>query len=337
MNIQQNKDLTDFNTFRVKVTADYFVEVTTEKELEDAIEFTFVKKIPYQILGGGSNVLFVRNFQGMIIHIRNKGIFWGEYVDNEKQTIDVSAGEDWHNFVTSCLDRNLYGLENLALIPGTVGGAPIQNIGAYGVEVKDLIKSVRVFDVIERKWLNLLNQDCGFNYRSSVFRSSSRYVVFRVLFDLDRQWKPKLSHKELSEKLHYRKIEAADIFDEVCKIRSTKLPDPRVDGNAGSFFKNPFISVGELNRLSSDFPEIPFYSTHDPDTVKIPAAWLLDNLGWKGKNLGDALVSANHALVIINQGGATGRQIYDLAKEMSLSVFNKYGITLVPEVKIIDP
>ena len=147
-----------------------------------------MKKIPYQILGGGSNVLFVRNFQGMIIHIRNKGIFWGEYVDNEKQTIDVSAGEDWHNFVTSCLDRNLYGLENLALIPGTVGGAPIQNIGAYGVEVKDLIKSVRVFDVIERKWLNLLNQDCGFNYRSSVFRGSSRYVVFSVLFELDRQW-----------------------------------------------------------------------------------------------------------------------------------------------------
>ncbi len=336
MNIQQNKDLTDFNTFRVKVTADYFVEVTTEEELEDALDFSFTKNIPYQILGGGSNILFVKDFQGVIIHINNKGILWGEHADDERIKVNVAAGEDWHNFVILCLSKNLYGLENLALIPGTVGGAPIQNIGAYGVEVKDLIESVRVFDVLEKTWLKLLSQECAFNYRSSLFRGSNRYVVFSVLFELGRKWEPKLSHKELSDKFRCKKIEPLDVFEEVCRIRTAKLPDPTVDGNAGSFFKNPFVPVSELNRLSSEFPEIPFYNTNDPNTVKIPAAWLLDNLGWKGKNLGSAVVSSNHALVIVNQGNASGEQIYDLAREMSLSVFDKYGITLAPEVKIID-
>lgn len=336
MNIQKNIDLTDFNTFKVSITADYYAEISSERDLEDILDFTSTEKIPFHILGGGSNILFVKDFQGMIIHVKNRGILWDENTDSEKERVDVSAGEDWHNFVISSLNKKFYGLENLALIPGMVGGAPIQNIGAYGVEVKDLIKSVKVFDVIERKWLTLSNQDCGFNYRNSIFRTSDRYIVYSVVFELTRQWKPKLHHKELYEKFHCKTIGALDVFNEVCRIRSTKIPDPKIKGNAGSFFKNPFISINELNRLTSEFPEIPFYNTNDPDIVKVPAAWLLDNLGWKGKNYGGAFVSSDHALVIVNQGNATGEQIYNLARQMSSSVFDKYGITLVPEVKIID-
>ena len=155
MDIQKNKDLIDFNRFGIKATADYYVEVTSEHEIEAALDFVYAEKVPYLILGGGSNILFVNNFHGMIIHIKNKGIFWDSSLDNQKQRVDVSAGENWHNFVVLCLSKNLHGLENLAMIPGTVGGAPIQNIGAYGVEVKDLIESVKVFDLTRKKWLIL--------------------------------------------------------------------------------------------------------------------------------------------------------------------------------------
>ena len=336
MDIQKNKDLIDFNSFVIKATADYYVEVTSEHEIEAALDFVYAEKVPYLILGGGSNILFVNNFHGMIIHIKNKGIFWDSSLDNQKQRVDVSAGENWHNFVVLCLSKNLHGLENLALIPGTVGGAPIQNIGAYGVEVKDLIESVKVFDLTRKKWLILSNQDCGFGYRNSILRTSNRYIVYTVTFELERQWNPRLHHRELYERFHTKKTKAADIFNEVCRVRRTKLPDPKIKGNAGSFFKNPIISMSELDRLNSDCPGIPFYKTNDPDAVKVPAAWLLDNLGWRGKSLGGASVSTNHALVIVNQARATGRDIYDLAMEMSSSVFDNFEITLIPEVKIID-
>ena len=336
MNIEKFKDLSNLNTFGVRIIADYYAAVTSEEELEEALNFASFKNVSCQILGGGSNTLFVNNYRGMIIHIVNKGIRWNKDSNDIKQKVEVSAGEDWHSFVQSCLKRNLYGLENLALIPGTVGGSPIQNIGAYGVEVKDFIMSVRVFDQVKKNWVMFSNEDCGFSYRDSVFKNSNRYIVFSVLFNLNRRWKPNLDHEELFKRFSNNKVKVGDVFDEVCNLRSSKLPDTKEQGNAGSFFKNPIISKDDFNDLNSKFPDMPAYNIDEKGEVKIPAAWLLDELGWRGKRVGDAAVSHKHALIIINNGNATGKDIMNLAGEMSATVYDRYGISLKPEVKIID-
>ena len=335
MKIQKKKNLTSLNTFKVNATADFFAEITSEQELEEALDYASARSIPFEIIGGGSNILFAQDFKGMVIRVRNKGILWDKVKDSHKQKVTVSAGEDWHNFVTRCLEKNLYGLENLALIPGTVGGAPIQNVGAYGVEVKEFILSVKVFDVIEKRWLSIEKKNCGFGYRSSIFKTSDRFIIFSVIFELVRNWEPRLNHKELSAKFVSKQATASVVFDEVCKLRSKKLPDPSVIGNAGSFFKNPIIPASEFRKLKTKFPDIPFYETDNSSFLKIPAAWLLDYLGWKGKTLKGASVSPKHALVIINSGNASAENILDLAKKMSSSVLDNFGIMLVPEVKII--
>ena len=335
MKIQRKQNLTFLNTFKVHATADFFTEVTSENDLEEALDYASVRSIPYEIIGGGSNVLFAQDFNGMVICIRNKGMVWDKFKDSDKQRVSVSAGENWHSFVTQCVEKNAYGLENLALIPGTVGGAPIQNIGAYGVEVKEFISSVKAYDVIEKKWLIILREDCGFDYRSSIFKTTDRFIILNVVFELVRNWKPRLNHKELSAKFIDRNATASVVFDEICKLRSEKLPDPSLTGNAGSFFKNPIVNVNEFKELKIKYPDIPHYKTDTSGVLKIPAAWLLDYLGWKGKALGGASVSSKHALVIVNSNSASGANILDLAKEMSSSVLDNFGIILTPEVKII--
>ena len=335
MKIQKKKNLTFLNTFKVCATADFYAEITSEQELEEALDYASARSIPFETIGGGSNILFSQDFKGMVIHVRNQGILWDKVKDSAKQKITVSAGENWHNFVARCLRKNLYGLENLALIPGSVGGAPIQNIGAYGVEVKEFISCVKVYDVIEKKWLSIDGKNCGFDYRSSIFKISDRYIIFSVIFELFRNWEPRLNHKELSSKFSSRNATASDVFDEVCKLRSKKLPDPNITGNAGSFFKNPIIHSNEFKKLRIQFPDIPCYKTDNSSFLKIPAAWLLDYLGWKGKTLQGASVSSKHALVIVNLGNASGENILDLAKKMSSSVLDNFGIMLIPEVKII--
>ena len=335
MKIQKKKNLISLNTFKVNATADFFAEITSEQELEEALDYASARSIPFEIIGGGSNILFAQDFKGMVIRVRNKGILWDKVKDSDKQKVTASAGEDWHKFVTRCLEKNLYGLENLALIPGTVGGAPIQNIGAYGVEVEEFISGVKVFDVIEKKWISIERKNCGFDYRSSIFKTSDRFIIFSVIFELVRNWEPRLSHKELSAKFVSKKATASVVFDEICKLRNKKLPDPSVIGNAGSFFKNPIIPISKFEKLKTKFPDIPFYETENSSFLKIPAAWLLDHLGWKGKTLEGASVSPKHALIIINSGNASGRNILDLAKKMSSSVLDNFGIMLVPEVRII--
>ena len=263
MKIQKKKNLTSLNTFKVHATADFFAEITSEQELEQALDYASARSIPFEIIGGGSNILFAQDFKGMVIRIRNKGILWDKVKGSDKQKVTASAGEDWHKFVTRCLEKNLYGLENLALIPGTVGGAPIQNIGAYGVEVEEFISSVKVFDVIEKKWISIERKNCGFDYRSSIFKTSDRFIIFSVIFELVRNWEPRLNHKELSAKFFSKKATASVVFDEVCKLRSKKLPDPSVIGNAGSFFKNPIIPMNEFKKLKTKFPDIPFYKTEN--------------------------------------------------------------------------
>ena len=274
MKIQKKKNLTSLNTFKVNATADFFAEITSEQELEEALDYASARSIPFEIIGGGSNILFAQDFKGMVIRIRNKGILWDKVKDSDKQKVTASAGEDWHKFVTRCLEKNLYGLENLALIPGTVGGAPIQNIGAYGVEVEEFISSVKVFDVIEKKWISIERKNCGFDYRSSIFKTSDRFIIFSVIFELVRNWEPRLNHKELSAKFFSKKATASVVFDEVCKLRSKKLPDPSVIGNAGSFFKNPIIPINEFEKLKTKFPDIPFYETDNSSFLKIPACLL---------------------------------------------------------------
>ena len=335
MKIQKKKNLTSLNTFKVNATADFFAEITSEQELEEALDYASARSIPFEIIGGGSNILFAQDFKGMVIRVRNKGILWEKAKDSDRQKVTASAGEDWHNFVTRCLEKNLYGLENLALIPGTVGGAPIQNIGAYGVEVEEFISGVKVFDVIEKKWISIERKNCGFSYRNSIFKTSDRFIIYNVIFDLVRNWEPRLNHKELSAKFVSKKTTAAVVYDEICKLRNKKLPDPSVIGNAGSFFKNPIIPISKFEKLKTKFPDIPFYETENSSFLKIPAAWLLDYLGWKGKTLGGASVSPKHALIITNSGNASGENILDLAKKMSSSVFDNFGIMLVPEVRII--
>ena len=335
MKIQKKKNLTSLNTFKVNATADFFAEITSEQELEEALDYASARSIPFEIIGGGSNILFAQDFKGMVIRVRNKGILWGKVKDSDKQKVTASAGEDWHKFVTRCLEKNLYGLENLALIPGTVGGAPIQNIGAYGVEVEEFISGVEVFDVIEKKWISIDRKNCGFSYRNSIFKTSDRFIIYSVIFELVRSWEPRLNHKELSAKFVSKKATASVVFDEICKLRNKKLPDPSVIGNAGSFFKNPIIPISKFEKLKTKFPDIPFYETENSSFLKIPAAWLLDYLGWKGKTLEGASVSPNHALIITNSGNASGENILDLAKKMSSSVLDNFGIMLVPEVRII--
>ena len=335
MKIQKKKNLTSLNTFKVHATADFFAEITSEKELEEALDYASARSIPFEIIGGGSNILFAQDFKGMVIRIRNKGILWDKVKDSDKQKVTASAGEDWHKFVTRCLEKNLYGLENLALIPGTVGGAPIQNIGAYGVEVEEFISGVEVFDVIEKKWISIDRKNCGFSYRNSIFKTSDRFIIYSVIFELVRSWEPRLNHKELSAKFVSKKATASVVFDEICKLRNKKLPDPSVIGNAGSFFKNPIIPISKFEKLKTKFPDIPFYETETSSFLKIPAAWLLDYLGWKGKTLEGASVSPKHALIITNSGNASGENILDLAKKMSSSVLDNFGIMLVPEVRII--
>ena len=237
MKIQKKKNLTSLNTFKVNATADFFAEITSEQELEEALDYASARSIPFEIIGGGSNILFAQDFKGMVIRVRNKGILWDKVKDSDKQKVTASAGEDWHKFVTRCLEKNLYGLENLALIPGTVGGAPIQNIGAYGVEVEEFISGVEVFDVIEKKWISIERKNCGFSYRNSIFKTSDRFIIYNVIFELVRNWEPRLNHKELSAKFVSKKATASVVFDEICKLRNKKLPDPSVIGNAGSFLR----------------------------------------------------------------------------------------------------
>lgn len=335
MKIQKKKNLTSLNTFKVNATADFFAEITSEQELEEALDYASARSIPFEIIGGGSNILFAQDFNGMVIRVQNKGILWDKVQDSDKQKVTASAGEDWHKFVTLCLEKNLYGLENLALIPGTVGGAPIQNIGAYGVEVKEFISGVKVFDVIEKKWISIERKNCGFSYRNSIFKTSDRFIIYNVIFELVQKWEPRLNHKELSAKFVSKKATASVVFDEICKLRNKKLPDPSVIGNAGSFFKNPIIPISKFEKLKTKFPDIPFYETENSSFLKIPAAWLLDYLGWKGKTLEGASVSPKHALIITNSGNASGENILDLAKKMSSSVLDNFGIMLVPEVRII--
>ena len=339
MTIQQNVDLLPYNTFRIQAFAKYF---TTIKSIEDA-KALFASEIfgseRHFILGGGSNVLLTKNFDGLVVKVE---ILGKEIIreDEESVTLRVGAGENWHAFVMYCVDRNFGGLENLSLIPGTVGAAPMQNIGAYGVEIKKNILGVEAVEIGTSDVRYFDTEACKFGYRESIFKQEvkDQFLISSVTLKLTKR-----DHifnttygaiDETLKKFDVKTLSLKAISDAVIYIRSHKLPDPSRIGNAGSFFKNPSIQADLMDFIKKDYPSIPsFPSTHG--LVKIPAAWLIEQCGWKGKTFDSIGVHQHQALVLVNYGGGEGEKIWELAMKIKESVKEKFNVILQPEVNVI--
>lgn len=334
LRIQNNFDLSAFTTMGVKANAAFFVEVDSLTLLKKALEFAKSKNLKILILGGGSNILFINNFDGIVILNSLKGM---EFISDTK--LKVSGGENWHKLVLFCVQHNLWGIENLSLIPGSVGAAPIQNIGAYGVELKDVFVSLEALMISTGEIQTFSNADCKFGYRDSIFKNELKgeAIIVSVTLSLLKQKNANTSYKALADLILEKGIidpTIKDISDAVIEIRSSKLPDPKEIGNTGSFFKNPVISIEKYNQLLAEFPKLPSYPISE-DEVKVPAGWLIDKAGWKGKRVGEAGVHDKQALVLVNHGNATGEEIWNLATQIRLSIQKKFGILLTPEVNII--
>lgn len=336
--IIENSSLKDFTTLALNVKAKRLIKILNLKDLE--YYFTENKNPIFYVLGGGSNVLFLHDFDGDILKINLKGISIKR--ENENHIwIKAAAGENWHEFVVSCLAKDFGGLENLSLIPGTVGASPIQNIGAYGVEVKDHIESVEAFDIETLTLKTFYNDECHFGYRESVFKRSLRgkFIVTAVTFKLTKKnHELRISYGAIQQELMGKDIKKPtiqDISNAVINIRSSKLPDPKICPNTGSFFKNPIVSKEIYLELKQKYPEIPHYLVDDT-LVKIPAGWLIEKAGWKGKQVGKVGVHHKQALVLINPDFGTGKEVYDFSTEIIQSIKNQFGIELEREVNVID-
>ena len=330
---QKNTSLLSYNSFHFDVNASELVSVKSVNELQELLH----TKTPLLVLGGGSNILLTRNVDGLVVKIDILGI---EEVkeDNTHIYVRVGAGENWHSFVEYTMKRNWGGLENLSLIPGNVGAAPIQNIGAYGVELKDSFYELEAYDRKEKKVYSFAVNDCRFAYRDSIFKSAEkgRYIILNVTFILRKTPVLHTSYGAIREELKIMEVKSPtiqDISTAVIKIRRSKLPDPADIGNAGSFFKNPVVDQSKFLSLSSKYSEMPAYP-HEDQSVKLAAGWLIEQCGWKGYRKGDAGVHKDQALVLVNYGKATGREILDLSEKINLSVTKKFGIHLDSEVNI---
>ena len=335
--MQQNKSLKAFNTFGVESHAEWFVEARTADEVWSCLE-TFRDK-PIMVLGGGSNLLLTKDLSGVVLKISLKGIAVVQESENHV-VLEVQAGEVWHDIVQYCLEQDYGGIENLALIPGQMGTAPIQNIGAYGVELKDVFDSCVALNrnTGQKEVFNL--DDCHFGYRESVFKNElkNQYVILSVRVRLTkRQHELKLDYGSISGVLQQQGVKNPSIrqvAQAVIAIRQSKLPDPKILGNSGSFFKNPIVSEAEVNRLQGLYPDLPSYQAGN-HLKKIPAGWLIQHAWYKGYRQGDAGVHENQALVLVNYGEATGLEIKELAQTIQEKVFHDFGIKLTPEVNII--
>lgn len=332
---QENYSLLAHNTFGIDVKARCFLEYHSVDELRDLIAQGLITK-PYLHIGGGSNLLFTKDYPGTILHSRIGGI---EVLDeNEDEVhVQVGAGVEWDALVAECVRRGWYGAENLSLIPGEVGASAVQNIGAYGVEVKDLITFVKTVNI--RGEARVYSSDeCRYAYRSSIFKSAEMKGVFvtQVCFRLSKREYYTLDYGTIRQELEKldKEITLETVRRVIIEIRKSKLPDPKVTGNAGSFFMNPIVSRERFEALQKQYPHMPFYAMAD-GTVKIPAGWMIDQCGWKGKALGPAAVHPNQALVLVNCGGATGHDILALSDAVRASVSDKFGIDIHPEVNFV--
>lgn len=334
--LEQNKELLPFNTFGLAAKAAHYAVVTTTSDVRSAI-LGGIR--PIRVLGGGSNILFTQNVEGILLknEIMGKEIVrrWPNRVH-----VRVGGGENWHQFVLWAVENNLGGIENLSLIPGTVGASPIQNIGAYGVEIKDVFVRLRAIDLETGKERVFSKKECAFGYRDSVFKreAKGRYLIKEVVFSLTtQQHRINTSYGDISKTLETLGITTpptiADISRAVVHIRSSKLPDPQKIGNCGSFFKNPELPAAVLTEIRREYPQAPGYDLPD-QRVKIPAGWLIEQCGWKGKRVGNTGCYEKQALVLVNHGGATGSEALQLAQDIIASVKARFGVELEPEVNI---
>ena len=338
MTLIENCSIKPYTTFGIEAKARYFVRVSTVEELSEALNHPLVAGLPVLILGGGSNLLFTKDYEGLVVKIEFKGIS----VDHQnKETVLVSAGagEDWDNFVSFCVGKGYAGLENLSLIPGVVGTCPVQNIGAYGVEVKDTIEHVTVYDRNSGQICVLTNTECHFGYRESIFKyaAKGRYIITSVAFRLSLNPVFHTQYGAITTELAtmgVSNLSLAAIRNAVISIRTHKLPDPLFFGNAGSFFKNPTVDAFQYERLCDSFPGIVAYELSD-GYYKLAAGWLIEQCGWKGSRKGDAGVHSHQALVLVNYGQATGAEMLELATAVQSSVKAKFDIDLEMEVNVI--
>ena len=337
MNIQYNYPLLAHNTFGMDVEASVFVEYESVTELKEILLHQLCPEGKWLHIGGGSNLLFTGDFDGMILHSAIKGF---EVVsENEDEVlVRAGAGEVWDDFVAYTVEKGWYGAENLSLIPGEVGASAVQNIGAYGVEAKDLIVKVATIEVATGKERVFGNEECGYAYRESVFKHAlkGKYIVTYVTYRLSKHPSYRLDYGNVRAELEKRGCELTleNVRQTIIDIRESKLPDPKVQGNAGSFFMNPIVPRPLFEELLSKYPSMPFYEV-DAERVKIPAAWMIDQCGWKGKQLGHAGVHSKQALVLVNCGEATGQEIIALSEEIQRSVLDKFGVRISPEVNFI--
>ena len=337
MNIQYNYPLLAHNTFGMDVEASVFVEYESVTELKEILLHQLCPEGKWLHIGGGSNLLFTGDFDGMILHSAIKGF---EVVsENEDEVlVRAGAGEVWDDFVAFTVEKGWYGAENLSLIPGEVGASAVQNIGAYGVEAKDLIVKVDTLEVETGKERVFENEACGYAYRESVFKHAlkGKYIVTHVTYRLFKKPSYRLDYGNVRAELEKRGCELTleNVRQTIIDIRESKLPDPKVQGNAGSFFMNPIVPRPLFEELQGKYPSMPFYEV-DAERVKIPAAWMIDQCGWKGKQLGHAGVHSKQALVLVNCGEATGQEIIALSEEIQRSVLDKFGVRISPEVNFI--
>lgn len=343
MKILQDYDLTKLNTFGVSAKAKFFVEIENEAILLELLNDPIFKNNEKIFLGGGSNILFTQDFDGMVILNKLKGI---EVLKEDEGSVWVRAlsGEVWNDLVNFAVERDYWGIENLALIYGTVGAAPIQNIGAYGVELKDSLEEVEALDLNTGEKRLFTNTECEFGYRDSVFKNKlkGKYFILSITLKLNKNMQKRLEYKALKIYLEENKLSpesSKEVSEIVAKIRKSKLPDPQILGNAGSFFKNVFVTEEKLASLLEEFKDVPYF--RDGSNIKIPAGWLIEQSGpangisWKGYKIGNVGVHEKQALVIANYQDATGAEIKDLAEQIISAVYAKFNLTLMPEVNLI--
>ncbi len=341
VNLQSHVCLKPYNTFGIDARARYWVEINHEDDLPALFHLSEFLDTPKLILGGGSNVLLCHDFDGLVVKMSIQGI---DVVREDDAHIYLKAGAGvvWHELVMYCVERGYAGMENLSLIPGTVGAAPMQNIGAYGVELEQIFDSLTAVHINTGEVRTFSHADCAFGYRESVFKHElkGQYIITSVTFRLDKQPTFHTRYGAIRETLTEMgisddKLNIRAISDAVIRIRRSKLPDPAEIGNAGSFFKNPEIPTTQFEALKVQHPDLPGYPLADTDRVKIPAGWLIERAGWKGYRAGDAGVHAKQALVLVNYGKATGNEILNLAKQVQASVHETFGVSISPEVNVI--
>ena len=338
----RNYSLKEHNTFGIDAKCRRFIEFEDDDEAVEVAKILRESAIPYIIIGGGSNLLLTKDFDGIVVRSGIKGHYFEESGDGSQETVvrmTCGSGEVWDDMVATSIKAGYYGMENLSLIPGDVGASAVQNIGAYGVEAKDLIVSVEAVEIATGQVVTISGKDCGYGYRQSKFKQEwkNRYLITHVTYQLSTSFQPHLDYGNIRQELEKKGITeptAQQVRDIIIDVRNAKLPDPKVMGNAGSFFMNPIVTRQKYEHLAAQYPMMPHYEV-DGSYEKIPAGWMIEQCGWKGKSLGRAGVHNKQALVLVNRGGATGAEIVALCDAIRKDVKSKFDIDIHPEVNIV--